>query len=215
LYRNAAMKHAAKIKTAKLLAGAVTAAGLLVMAGWALDIGALKSVFESWTSMKFITAFGFVLSGAVLYLVARCSEGCFDRVQAPLSVVSLLLLLVMGTLFFSGLLGAHTGLEDLFVSEAPGAVKTVVPGRPSLATSLSFLLIAAAGVFAMFEPVRLRRWLRLPGWLVAAIGAAALAGYAADAPLLYYFVPGVNTAMAFNTAALLVLLGAGFLCLSD
>jgi len=209
------MQHAAKLKTAKLLAGAVAAAGLLVMAGWVLNIGALKSVSEAWTTMKFITAFCFVLSGAVLYLVAKCSEGDFDSVQAPLSVVSLLLLLSMGTLFFSGLLGAHTGMEDLFVSETPGAVKTVVPGRPSLATSLSFMLIAAAGLLAMLEPARSRRWLRLPGWLVAAIGAAALAGYAADAPLLYYFVPGVSTAMAFNTAALLVLLGAGFLCLSD
>ena len=60
------MEQATKIKAAKILAGAVFAAGLLVMAGWIFDIGALKSVFPGWVSMKFITALSFALSGVTL-----------------------------------------------------------------------------------------------------------------------------------------------------
>lgn len=191
------------------------AAGLLAMAGWLFDIGPLKSISSGWVSMKFITALSFALSGLTLYFMTRTAEGETDRAQVALYLTTLPLLLIMGAVFFSSLLGAHTGLEDLFVKEVPGGVKTIIPGRPSLATALNFLLFAAAGLIGMHAPFVSRRWLKLPGWLVAAVGAVALAGYAADAPRLYYFVPGANSAMAFGTAALFVLLGAGLICLSD
>lgn len=209
------MKQSPKTRTAKILGGIVLAAGLLAMAGWIFDIGPLKSISSGWVSMKFITAFSFALSGVTLYFMARAAEGETDRAQVALYLTTLPLLLIMGALFFSGLLGAHTGLEDLFVKELPGDVKTVIPGRPSLPTALNFILFAVGGLLAMHTPRVSRRWLRLPGWLVAAIGAVALAGYAADAPRLYYFVPGANSAMAFGTAVLFLLLGAGLICLSD
>jgi nitric oxide reductase large subunit len=50
---------------------------------------------------------------------------------------------------------------------------------------------------------------------VAAIGALAVVGYIINAPILYYFVKGVNSAMARHTAILLVLMGTGLQCLSD
>jgi hypothetical protein len=41
----------------------------------------------------------------------------------------------------------------------------------------------------------------------------AVAGYIINAPVLYYYVEGLNSALAFHTAGLFVLLGTGLLCL--
>jgi nitric oxide reductase large subunit len=51
------------------------------------------------------------------------------------------------------------------------------------------------------------------GLIVGVIGALAVVGYIINAPLFYYFIAGVNSAMAFHTAILFVLLGMGLLCL--
>ena len=143
-------------KIAKLLSLLVIAAGLLVIIGWIFDIPALKSISPAWVTMKFVTAFAFVLSGITLYFIVRALEGRFDAAQVVLSVTSFTIILIMGILFFSALLGIHTGLEDLFIREPPGTVKTVVPGRPSIPTMLNFLLIAAAGIQVTWNSKDLR-----------------------------------------------------------
>jgi hypothetical protein len=56
---------------------------------------------------------------------------------------------------------------------------------------------------------------KIIGFIVGIIGAVALIGYSVNLPQLYYFVEGVNAAMACHTAILFVLLGIGFICLSD
>jgi hypothetical protein len=47
------------------------------------------------------------------------------------------------------------------------------------------------------------------------IGAVAVVGYIINVPLLYYFIEGINSAIASNKAVLFVLLGKGLVCLSD
>ncbi|MFA5252387.1 MAG: hypothetical protein WC454_07370 [Phycisphaerae bacterium] len=202
-----------KKKTAKILAAVVGIAGVVVMLGWIFDIGVLKSVSPSWVSMKFDTAIAFVLSGITLYFIARAIEGEFDKAQVVLSITSLVIMLLMGILFFSAILGIHTGAEDLFVKETGGTVKSAAPGRPSIPTMINFILIAVAGGFTMFNSVKLRSQLRMIGLIVGAIGALAVVGYIIDAPLMYYYIEGINSAMACHTAVLFVLSGAGLLCL--
>jgi len=203
-----------KIRTAQTLSHIVTLAGILVMAGWISGVGALTSISPVWIPMKFTTAFAFTLSGVLLYFIAEFIGGRTDAAQVVLPAAVLTILLLMGLMFFSHMLGAHTGLEDLFVVEKPGAVKTVVPGLPSLPTMIGFILISSGGILAMFNFRGLRRAFKYIGLAVGALGAAAAAGYVLGIPGLYYFRPGVNSAMAFNTALLFVLLGTGFLCLS-
>ncbi len=202
-----------KRNTAKILSGVVSVAGVAVMLGWIFDIGILKSITPSWVSMKFDTAIAFVLSGITLYFIVRAVEGEFDKSQVVLSITSLIIMLLMGILFFSALLGVQTGTEDLFVREKVVAPKTVIAGRPSIPTMINFILIAVAGAFTMFNSAKLRSQLKVIGLIVGAIGTLAIVGYIIGAPALYYYAEGVNSAMACHTAILFVLLGIGLLCL--
>lgn len=193
----------------------VSLAGVLVMMGWIFDINILKSISPTWVSMKFDTAITFLFSGITLYFIIRAVEGEFDKAQVALSITTLIIILLMGILFFSAFLGIHTGAESLFIQEAAGTIKTVTPGRPSVPTMLNFILIALAGILTMLNPEKVQLRLKIIGYVVGTIGALAIVGYIINAPLLYYFIEGRNSAMACHTAILFVLFGTGLLCLSD
>ncbi len=202
-----------KRKIAKVLSLIVIIAAVCVIIGWIFDIGFFKSILPEWISMKFTTAIAFVLSGITLYFIVRAAEGEFDMAQVVLSITSLITILLMGTLFFSTVLEIRTGAEDLFIKEAAGTVKTVTPGRPSVPTMFNFILIASAGILTILNPEKFRLKLKIIGVVVGAIGAIAIVGYIIDAPLLYYYIEGINSAIACHTAGLFVLLGIGLLCL--
>jgi hypothetical protein len=204
-----------KRRIAKAVSLVVSLAGVLVMIGWIFDISILKSIFPAWVSMKFDTAITFLLSGITLYFIIRAVEGEFDKAPVALCITTLIIILLMGILFFSALLGIHTGAESLFIQEAAGAVKTVTPGRPSVPTMLNFVLIALAGILTMLNPEKVPLRLKIIGYVVGTIGVLAIVGYIINAPLLYYFIEGKNSAMACHTAILFVLFGTGLLCLSD
>lgn len=193
---------------ANALCGLVAAAGAVVMLGWLLDIPALKSVHPAWVTMKFITAFSFVLSGVTIYCVARIARGEHVWAQLLLPGLVLALLLPMAGLLAGSVLGLNVGLSELFVHEASGVALTVAPGRPSIMTMVCFTLVAAVGLAAMFAPGGTPRLWRIAGAVLAAIGAVALFGYARGAPLYYFYWENHSTAMAAHTALLFVLLGA-------
>jgi len=200
---------------ARILAMVVILAAFLAIIGWIFDIGVLKSLSPSWVSMKFDTAVAFFVSGVSLYFMAKAMAGEFDLGQIVLSITSLVLMLLMGTLLFSTFFGIHTGVEDLFLEEKSGAMKTLVPGRPALLTMLNFMLVAVAGIFTITNLPKLQMKLKIIGAFVGATGALAVIGYLFNVPLLYYFIDGVSSAMACNTAVLFVLLGIGLACLSE
>jgi nitric oxide reductase large subunit len=75
------------------------------------------------------------------------------------------------------------------------------------------MLIALAGILTMLNLKKLQPKLKIIGLAIGIIGALAVIGYIINAPLLYYFISGVNSAMALHTAILFVLLGIGLLCL--
>jgi hypothetical protein len=204
-----------KRRVAKVLALTVILSAVLVIIGWIFDIGILKSLSPSWISMKFDTAVAFLLSGISLYFMARAMAGEFDLSQIVLSVTALIIMLFMGTMLFASLFSIHTGIEDLFIKETPGALKTITPGRPALLTMLNFILVAFAGVMTITNFTQLEMKLKVIGVVIGAIGALAAVGYLIHVPLLYYYIEGVSTAMACNTAVLFVLLGIGFVCLSE
>jgi hypothetical protein len=196
----------------KVLSLLVTAAGLAIMAGWLFDIVLIKSIGPAFITMKFSTAFAFVVSGVSLYFLARAREGEFEKAQVALSITSFVLALLMGLLFFSAVFGVETGIESLFVKD-PGDARSVMPGIPSIPTIINFLLIAAAGLVVIINPGQAIPKIKAIGVLVGGIGLLAAIGYVFGVPLLYYFIPGFNSAMALHTALLFAALGAGLLCL--
>lgn len=203
-----------RVRTARIIAVAVAVSGLIEMLGWFFGIQVLKSVLPSMVTMKFSTAVSFFLSGITLFFIAESARGRVSVAQAVIPVTTLLIMLVMATLLASSLFGLKTGIEDLFVEEEAAAVKTTVPGRPSLVTMADFIVFAAAGVGSLFRYNWQRRHLFFSGAFIAATGALALLGYVIGIEYLFFSWPGVSTGMALVTAFLFELIGAGLIMLS-
>lgn len=202
-----------KLKIVIVLSIVVSCVGALVMLGWVLDIQILKSIHPLWVTMKFSTAFSFFISGIVVYFVQYSIKGdsSISNVALPISIV--IILLFMTTLLVSSYLGIRTGVEDLFVKEVAGAVKTTVPGRPSIGTMINFILVAIAGIFAMLKSENLKSKLLRIGCCINVVGGMAIIGYIIDVPLLYYTLEDASTAMALHTAILFVMLGVALILL--
>lgn len=188
----------------------VTVVGLLVIVGWVFDVPALKSIFPGWVTMKFSTALAFVLSGVTLYAMFLSTRDS-ELALLILPISSLLIMLLMLTLLASVLIGAKSGIEDLFVKEGRIAVQTTVPGRPSILTMVEFILISLLGLNAALKSKWLTASFRWGGGLIAGIGMLAVLGYVFSVPTLYFYVPGVSTAMALHTALLFGCIGMAML----
>jgi len=215
-----------RIKIAKLLSLVVIIGGIAAMLGDMLDITILKSISSQWRSIRFITAVGFILSGATVYFIIRALEGEFDKAQVALSLTSFTLVLIMGVSFFATVLGL-SGVEDLSIRRAPegdknvpglllffvSGEKTIILGRPAMLAILNFLLIAAAAILVMWKIKNPQPKLKIIGFVVGLIGATALLGYIINVPFLYNFLQGQGSAMACPTAILFVLVGFALLCL--
>ncbi len=193
------------------LAIIVMLVAISVIIGWFFNIPILTSILPQWVTMKFTTALSFLMSANILYIVSKHKKEESDIAQIILLVSSTTVFLIMGILLLSILMGIRTGIEDLFVQEAEGAVKTTVPGRPSAGTMVNFILIAIAGILAMFNPANLKKYFLGFGWIISVVGVLAILGYIIDVPLFYYTLEGWSTAMAFHTAVLFTLLGIGFI----
>jgi len=173
----------------------------------------LKSILAGWVSMKFDTAVVFVLSGITLYFIKNFLNGKVDSAQIVLSVTSLIITLIMGILFLSSIFKIYTGLENLFIQDSTKVAASLVPGRPSLPTTIIFLLVAFSAILTILNIGQLRMQLRRIGIVIMVLAFLPVAGYVSNLPILYYYIPGVNSAMAFHTAVLFILLGTGYLCL--
>lgn len=188
------------------LAGA--AVGVLVLLGWALDIGPLKSVIPGQVAMKPNTAVGIILLGVALSLVTDTRA-----VAARLSTGSSLL---------AGAVGAATlaeywtdrnfGIDQLLFHEAPGAVGTVVPGRMAVPTALCLVLLGIALLI-----VKRDRWivtaqvLTSLAFVVALFDLIAVASGAKGATAENPFtLPAINTSVALLAIAIGALLARAY-----
>lgn len=196
------------------LAVCVMIVGILVMCGWILDISILKSILPMWVTMKFSTALCFLISGLTIISIAGMKKYP-GLAQISLSMTTMLLMLFMASLFLSSFLGMRTGIEELFIKETQEAIRTTVPGRPSLGTMINFILIAIAGIAAMFRWAQLKVFLMFIGRTVMVIGGIAVLGYVLNLPPLYYAFEGLSTAMACHTALLFMIVGMSLIFLSN
>lgn len=204
-----------KNRISKIIAIFVGIFGLAVMFGWIFDITILKSVLPQLVTMKFVAAFGFLLSGFILYFSANHLKIGRDWKELALIFASFTLLLIMTTLMLSIFFSIKTGLEDLFIQESADAIKTTARGMPSFLTVINFILVALFGVTRFFKNKIILRSAQLFGGLICATGIVAVIGYIVNMPVLYSYLADVSSAMALHTAILFVFLGAGFLFVHD
>lgn len=179
----------------------------LVLAGWLLDISALKSVLPGLVTMKANTAVAFIAAAVALWLLAaesrdrrvrRVADGC------ALGVAAVGLLTLCEYLF-----GWDLRLDQWLFREPPGAPGTFSPGRMAPTTALNFLLLGAALVGLDARPPHGRRLAEGLTLTAAFIALLALIGYAYNVPAFYGIAH--YTRMALHTALLFLLLCAGVL----
>lgn len=198
-------------KLPSILSFIVAVCGAFVAAGWLFDVPVLQSFIPGGITMKFTAAVCFILSGVLLYYINAAVGGRTETAHVILPLASMLVMMLMATMLFSVPLRTHTGIEDLFVKEAEGALGTAVPGRPSIAAMIGFILISVAGLCAMYSPADARPKAFLVGIVILLIGMVAAIGHLTSTPLLYYDIPGINTAMPLHGAVLFILLGVGLI----
>ena len=121
-------------------AGLVAAmAGGLVLVGWALDLGWLKSVFPGGTTMKPNTAVGFMLSGAALGLLGEVQDRRLAIARLCAALAATLGWLTLAEYF----LGLNLGFDDLLFHAGVHTSSDLHPGRMAPATALGFSLLGA------------------------------------------------------------------------
>ena len=202
---------------ASMVAVLAVIAGAMVLAGWALDIAALKSILPIWVSMKANTAACFILTGVALLLAARLPAIPNPQLALFLSrfarlcglLAGLIGLLTLGEYFFNW----NPGIDQWLVYEPPGAVGTSNPGRMAPETALCFILLSTA--LWITGGSRKARWTVLAsvifGLLVTTLALAAMLSYPTPGLGVYGWF-GL-TIMAMHTAVLFALLGMAIIAI--
>jgi signal transduction histidine kinase len=187
------------------LAIAVIAVGVVVLAGWLLDIERLTSLSTSFASMKPNTAIGFVLVGLALLEIflpenRRRRIGSLACAGAAAAIGGLTLI----EYAFS----ADLGIDELVFGDVADPVKTSSPGRMALLTAVVLLLLGGALALRQLRPRPAWPWQALTtGALVTAF--VALMGYLYGVEGLYG--AGDVTRMAVHTSATTLLAGIALL----
>jgi signal transduction histidine kinase len=173
----------------------------MVLVGWALDVGALKSILPGWASAKPNTALAFILIGIALLLRRSTFLSHVARLCGFLA--GLIGLLTLAEYAF----GWDIGIDQWLFREPGGTVGTSNPGRMAPDTALCFIMLAAG-----METARAVR--QTVGTLVTSLSLGGLVTTAALSTILVYFTPSIGafgwgglTIMAVPTAAMFAVLG--------
>jgi PAS domain S-box-containing protein len=178
--------------------------GLLVLAGWLLDIPSLKSLLPGLATMKPNTALTFVLAGGSLWLSSSWGE---DRRVEVLAKACATLTALIGLLTLNEyVFGRNLGIDQLLFRDAL-TPENAHPGRMSLVSALNFSLLG----LALLLPARrtYRRFAEVFSITVLLISMLAFLGYAYGVSSLYRFSPystiAIHTALAFTILSLGIL----------
>jgi len=181
---------------------------IVILTSWIAGIPILTSLSPNLVSMKFFTAVSFLFSGIILFMFSY-SEKKSSFSEILIAFFSFAILLIMLLLIISAIFRIIIGVEQLFIKEGYGTIKSVTPGMPSIPTMINFILIALAGILAIFIPLKIKKVQIITGVIIGAIGFVAVLGYILNIPFVYYYIEGINTGMALNTAILFVIIGIG------
>jgi signal transduction histidine kinase len=190
---------------------AAGAIGLAVLLGWALDLGALKSIPPRSVTMQPWTAMGLVLGALALWLAASPTRGA--RVAS--AALALALAAVAGVPLTEHATGLDFGTDLLLFPEAVLSQQTRPFGTPGRMTLLAAQGLVAVASALLLAPRAQGRPGRAAFSLLATAGLAtagiSLLSYALDVEpfraMLWSHAPALHTALgigalAFGTLAL-------------
>jgi two-component system, sensor histidine kinase and response regulator len=185
--------------------------GALVLAGWVLQVEALKSIIPGADPMKPNMAVAILLCGAALSLLSRKTLTKPIRVctAAIAATVIILSALTIGEYVFN----RDLGIEHWLMGEVRADPEVPHPGRMAPITAVCFILVGAALFLASRQ---IQKRLRLPlvgalGGTLTAAGAVPLIGFLLEV----LFGPSWNymgvTPSGLAGAVAFLLLGIGLL----
>jgi hypothetical protein len=170
-----------RLRRTALLAGCLVAAlGAAVLAGWAFDLPALKSIYPGMVTMKANTALAIIICGIAVGLVSWGKAGPTGRfcTKGMAAVVVALGAITLSEQLFDW----ELGIDQWLFRDAGNAAGLSNPGRMSPATAFCLVMMGCLVWVASWP--RTRR-LKLPllealGVAVSVVAAFALAGHALD-----------------------------------
>ena len=187
----------------------VIAIGCIVLIGWFTGIRVLTSLNPSWVAMKSNTALGFLAAGSSLCLNnAHLGERGWARQVSRLCAV-FVIVLAGGTLV-EHVSGRDLGIDQLLVTEPPGAIGTIHPGRMASLAMVSFVIF---GISLLTMPWARSGWQMLTSalaLLAVVLSMVVLVGYLFGASDIYSML-GESTGVAANTSIAFLVLGVGIL----
>lgn len=170
----------------------------LVIAGWVMDYDVLKTAIQGKVTMKFPTA-------AALFLGGLTAISIFKRYYLLFFVPYLFVLL--SPLLFPEI--------SQWIANVFGDINayTFAPQVPSIATIFLFWVFAIGVIilksrrhFGKYKNTAIKT-VRYFGKIIEWAAMIAGLGYCINAPILYYYIDNVSSAMAIHTALLFTHMG--------
>ena len=191
---------AARMRTvAPFAAGFVVIVGVLVLAGWVLEVGLLKGPVPGLVQMKANAAICFVALGCGLLLTI--AEPSVGRRRVARALVGLVVAIGVLTLA-EYLLGRNLGIDELLFRDAR-AVHTVHPGRLAPQSAVIFVFLGFALAFVTQPGGKRSRLVGLLTGMSFVIALCAVIGYAYGASELSG-VPGFTPIPLYTAVTFLV-----------
>ncbi|WP_108425320.1 response regulator [Flagellimonas amoyensis] len=180
-------------RTILIIAAFINVVSILAILGWMLRIESLTQVVAGLPTMKFNTAFCFILLGATIILIVKHYN------LAVAHVVNGILLVIGLVTFSQDILGVNFGLDQFFVQDHLSILSgSLNPGRMSLATSLSFSLLSIALILIMLGKPKLLRLAAYMSQSVAFFAFLAMTAFFFQIPTEEKFT--FISSMAIHTA---------------
>ena len=191
----------------------VASLGVLVLAGWVLQVGSLKSIIPGADPIKPNMAMAMLFCGTALSLLSRRTLTRPIRISTAAIAVTVIILSALT--IAENIFDWDLGIEYWLIKRGAGASESAHPGRMAPITSACFILV---GVALFLASRQIQKRSRLP--LVGALGGTLTA--AGVVPLIGFLVevlfgPSWNymgvTPSGLTGAVAFLLLGIGVLVL--
>lgn len=181
--------------------------GIVVMAGWILNIPLLKSILPIWVTMEFNTALGFSFGGGALWLWHRDPENTSQQQWAKLLAIAVSAIGLLTLLEYTQ--GWNLDIAQFLLPENIQEMATANSLRMSPNTAFNFILVGIAILLTTDKNANYQaaQILAIAPFLVAVLGLLGeLYGVQSIDGIATYTKMPLHTAIAFLFLALSILL---------